>query len=108
MDLMKANKDPEIQIKENDKYFYHVEHLRIMPDSTGKHPARNTRIQVYSKKDFNAHFGKSGYVAKHGLMATGDDEIRVVHDPVLQLKMEDDAIIKATRKPPGRPAKSNT
>ena len=64
-----------------------------MPDSTGKNPTRNVRIQIYSRKEFNAIFGKGGWVEKYGLGAMNDDEVRVVHDPVLQLKLDDEAIM---------------
>ncbi len=94
---MKANKDPRVQIKEIDQNFYHVEHTRIIRDSTGKHPSRDLRIQIYTKKDYNATFGKGGFVDKHGLGAMNDDEIRVVHDPVLKEKLENEAIIKAQK-----------
>ena len=94
---MKANKDPRVQIREIDQNYYHVEHTRIIRDSTGKHPSRDLRIQIYSKKDYNATFGKGGFVSKHGLGAMNDDEIRVVHDPVLKEKLENEAIIKVQK-----------
>ncbi len=94
---MKANKDPRVQIRETDQNFYHVEHTRIIRDSTGKHPSRDLRIQIYSKKDYNATFGKGGFVDKHGLGAMNDDEVRVVHDPVLKEKLENEAIIKVQK-----------
>ena len=105
---MKANKDPRVQIKEIDQNFYHVEHTRIIRDSTGKHPSRDLRIQIYSKKDYNATFGKGGFVDKHGLGAMNDDEIRVVHDPVLKEKLENEAIIKAQKAETKAEAKKTT
>lgn len=93
---MKANKDPEIQIKETDRDFYHVEHKRIMRDSTGKHPTVNFRIGIYDRKDYEKMFGKKR--SPHaGLGAMNDDEVRVVHDPDLQKKLDDEEIMKAEK-----------
>ncbi len=93
---MKANKDPEIQIKEIDRDLYHVEHTRIMQDSTRKHPTKNKRIQCYDRKDYEKMFGKNR--SPHaGLGAMNDDEVRVVHDPVYQKQLDDEAIAKAEK-----------
>ena len=59
MNLMKANKDPEIQIKDTDRFFYHVEHTRILADPSGKYPEINIRIQIYSKKDYFTNVSSS-------------------------------------------------
>ena len=88
MKLVKANLDPTIQIKEVDLVCYHVEHLRIIPDATGRHPEHQKRIQVYDKKDYDRTFGKGGFVDKYGLKPMNDDEVRVVHDPLLAEKLE--------------------
>lgn len=95
---MKANKDPEIQIKETDRDFYHLEHKRIILDPTGKHPTHDKRIGIYDRKDYDKMFGKKR--SPHaGLKAMNDDEVRVVHDPNLQKELDD----KAKEKKPGRP-----
>jgi len=80
---MKANKDREIQIKETDRYFVHVEHTRII--NPGKHPEKVKRVQVYFQSEWRKHLL---WIEKHGLKAMGDDEIRVVHDPKLQKEIE--------------------
>ncbi len=97
MNLMKANKDPEIKIKDTDRFFYHVEHTRILADPTGKYPETNIRIQVYSKKDYNDLFGKGGFISKHGLGAMSDDKVRVVHDPILEQEIEDKGAAEAQK-----------
>ena len=89
---MKANKDPKVQIKETDKNFYHLEHKRIIVDSTGKHPQIDLRVQTYSRKEYN---NLLAWIGKNGLGALGDDEIRVVHDPILQGELEAKAKEKA-------------
>ena len=81
MKLIKANKDPQVLIKEIDQNCYHVEHTRISPDATGRHPEINKRIIPYIPKEYDQIFGKNGFVEKHGLGAMNDDEVRVVHDP---------------------------
>ena len=88
MNLIKANKDPEILIKETDQDSYHVEQTRIMVDRTGKHPERMSMIQIYDQGDYNRTFGKNGFIAKNGSGAMNFDEFRVVHDPVLNDEAE--------------------
>lgn len=94
---MKANKDPQIQVKDSDIYHYHVEHTRIIVDQTGKYPETNKRIQIYSKKDYNDLFGKGGFIARHGKGATNDDEFRVVHDPIFQKDIEEKGVVQAEK-----------
>ena len=93
---MKANKDPKIEIKDCDRNHYHVEHTRIELDRTGKHPTINKRMQVYDRKDYDRMFGPKR--SPHaGLGAMNDDEVRVVHDPVLQIELDDEAFMKQVK-----------
>ena len=74
--LMKANKDPKIQIKETDQDSYHVEFKRIT--GTLFNPETKYDIQIYSRKDF-ALLKKA--VADQGIYITSYQDMRVVHDP---------------------------
>ena len=111
MNLIKANKDPQVMIKEIDQNCYHVEHTRISPDATGRHPEINKRIIPYIPKEYDQIFGKNGFVEKHGLGAMNDDEVRVVHDPRYAEELEqkrNDAEAERVRKAAAKPkAKSS-
>lgn len=91
---MKANLDPKIEIKPCDVDYYHVEHTRIITDSTGKHPEKNRRVQIYSRKEYD---NMLRFIKKNGLGALNDDEIRVVHDPILHEENEAAAKAKAAK-----------
>ena len=80
---MQANKDPKIQIKETDKYSYHV--LLTRRTGTVHNPVTYRDVQIYSGKDF-ALLNKS--VDDQGINITGYHEMRIVHDPVLQKEIE--------------------
>jgi len=80
---MQANKDPKIQIKETDKYSYHV--LLTRKVGTALNPTVYNDVQIYSGKDF-ALMNKS--IDSQGINITGYHEMRVVHDPVLQREIE--------------------
>ena len=81
---MKANKDSKIEIKEVNRDYFHIEHTRIIRDSTGKHPETNFRIMTYSRKEWTA---LQQFVARNGLGALNDDELRIVHDPTIEVKV---------------------
>lgn len=74
--LVKANKDPKIQIKETDQDSYHVEFKRIT--GTLFNPETSYDIQIYSRKDF-ALLKKA--IADQGIYITSYQDMRVVHDP---------------------------
>lgn len=76
---MKANKDPQIEIKDVNRDFYHVEFTRIT--GTAQAPETVKDIQVFRKKDF-AGFQKT--IDIHGIGITGYTSARVVHDPTIQ------------------------
>jgi len=92
---MKANLDKTIEIKSCDAGCYHVEHTRIIVDPSGKHPTKNKRIAIYFRREY-ANLLR--FVEKNGLGAMNDDEIRVVHDPVLQDKINNEAILAEEKK----------
>ena len=92
---MKANLDKTIEIKSSDAGCYHVEHTRIIADQSGKHPTKNKRIAIYFRREY-ANLLR--FVEKNGLGAMNDDEIRVVHDPVLQDKINNEAILAEEKK----------
>ena len=93
--MMQANKAPEIQIKETDKDFYHIEFKRILVDTTGKYPITTLRVQTYSRKEYA---GFTQWAAKYGIKACGDDEMRVVHDPTVEVKAEVKEVKRPVRK----------
>jgi len=80
---MQANKDSKIQIKETDKYSYHV----LFTRKTGRalNPTVHNDVQIYSGKDF-ALLNRS--IDNQGINITGYHELRVIHDPVLQREIE--------------------
>ena len=92
---MQANKDPKIQIKEADKYLYHV--LLTRKTGTARNPSVYNDIQMYSGKDF-AQMNKM--IDSQGINITGYHEMRIVHDPVLQREIEarEDAAKEAAAK----------
>jgi len=102
---MKANKDPKIEIKEIDKDAYHIEFTRRIKDDTGKYPDIKKRVQIYSPNEYT---GLLDWVKKFGLDAMNDDEMRVVHDPVLQAETEAEAVKKAEAKAKIAAKKTNT
>ncbi|GAH44490.1 unnamed protein product [marine sediment metagenome] len=94
--MPKANKDPEIQIKEIDVDSYHIEFMRISPDHTGKHPTRTAYLQIYSVRDYEEFIRK----VKDNMRAASFDEMRVVHDPTIkeQTPAEKMAKVRAAKK----------
>ena len=86
---MRANKDPNIIIKETDSKFYHVEFTKIVPDGNSKRTKDLKTIQLYDRKSFKRTFSdKDSAVNRLGIACTGFDEVRIVHDPVLQEELE--------------------
>jgi len=86
---MRANKDPNITIKETDSKFYHVEFTKIVPDGNSKRTKDLKTIQLYDRKSFKRTFSdKDSAVNRLGIACTGFDEVRIVHDPVLQEELE--------------------
>jgi len=88
--LVKANKDPEILIKEGDQDSWHVQFKRVT--GTLLNPEVMLDVQIYSRKDFEL-LNKA--VDKQGIYITGYHEMRVVHDPVLRQRLEDEAFAKS-------------
>jgi hypothetical protein len=99
--LIPANKDPKILIKEKNKYFWHVEQTRKdrKPGSDGTDIRTTTWVKVYRDLDYRRIFEqkdlrpnrRGGPVVKGGmnfLPACGIREARLVHDPILQKEIE--------------------
>lgn len=97
MDLIQANKDPKIQIKEIDRECYHVEFLRIMPTTEGPHRPDEVRdIQVFTQqawKNMQLALNKPGLSVK----MLNYHEARIVHDPVLQKEIDDKGLMDAEK-----------
>jgi hypothetical protein len=100
--LIPANKDPKILIKEKDKYFWHVEQTRrdVKPGTDGTNIRVTTTVKVYSNHWYNFIFqpekrkGRRKLSFKGGmnlLPACGIREARLVHDPILQRQMDEEA-----------------
>ena len=81
--LVKANKDPKIQIKEADQDSYHVEFKRIT--GTLFNPETHYDIQIYSRKDFAL---LQQAIAKQGIYITSYQDMRIVHDPTITSEPE--------------------
>jgi|GEM_PF-4590942 len=73
---MKANKDPQVQIKDADKDCYHVRLARY--DGTPQNPIKRAIIQIFTKKDFD---GFKRTTKKQAIGITGWHEAEIVHDP---------------------------
>jgi hypothetical protein len=99
--LIPANKDPKILIKEKNKYFWHVEQTRkdVKPGGDGTDIRITTRVKVYRDPDYKRIFEqkdlrpnrRGGPVVKGGmnfLPACGIREARLVHDPNLQKEID--------------------
>ncbi len=90
--LIPANKDPKVMIKESDQNFWHVEITRKTIDpSNPKNVWSDSFIQVFDDANFNRIFRPELYFNKNA--KTGEypnykpaaliDESRIVHDPEL-------------------------
>lgn len=86
--LIPANKDPRVLIKENDKYAWHVEQSTrdAVPGNDPTKVRTTTWIGIYDDKTYNMIFtqGRMG--------AAGLKEARVVHDPVLQRRIDNEKL----------------
>jgi len=77
---MKANKNPKWEIKECDKYYYHVVQLRRLP--------------IKNVKDFDDHYTKVIYKDRgyadflKNKAALGIDGDELVHDPRILVRAE--------------------
>jgi hypothetical protein len=97
--LIPANKDPKILIKEKDKYFWHVEQTRrdVKPGNDPTNVRITTWVKAYTTKMYKRIFegentNRRGQPSVKGgmnlLPAGGIREARLVHDPVLQRQLE--------------------
>jgi protein tyrosine/serine phosphatase len=94
-----ANKDPNVLIKESDKYLWHVEQSRV--DIHPRDPRNirtTTRIAIYRDKDFRRIFETEKWyknskikikTLKPACLIAG--QVRIVHDPHLQKQMDAEA-----------------
>jgi hypothetical protein len=99
--LIQANKDPKILIKEKNKYFWHVEQTRkdVKPGNDPTAIRITTWVKVYRTADYKRIFeqqeirpNRRGGPVVRGSMnflpACGIREARLVHDPILQKEIE--------------------
>lgn len=80
---MKANKVPEIEIKETDQNFFHIEFTKIRKVKGSKMPAIDKHIQIYTGSELR---NLQSAIDRQGILITGYDELRIVHDPDLMRK----------------------
>lgn len=76
---MQANLAPEIQIKETDQEFYHVEFTRLVPMEEGpSRPMEVKDVQVYTSKAWGV---TKALIDQKGLSFLNYHEHRIVHNP---------------------------
>jgi len=80
---MQANKDNSIQIKENEKNHYHVEFTRHVKSGRKTKPV--TGLQIFNARDFKQ---LTDTIDRQGIDILNWHEMRIVHDPVLQDKLD--------------------
>jgi len=77
---MQANLAPEIQIKETDKEFYHVEFTRLEPQGDEPSRPKETKdVQVFTKEAWD---DMKKVIKGKGIHILNYHEHRVVHDPL--------------------------
>ena len=91
VNLIPANKDPKVLIKEKNKYFWHVEQSRIDVNPKNSRDIRKTTwVKVYRKKDYFKIF-EPAQGTRNFKPACLIAESRLVHDGGLQKIMDREA-----------------
>lgn len=108
-----ANKDPNVLIKECDKYFWHVEQSRVDVHPRDPRNIRTTtRIAIYRDKDFRRIFetekwykGSKIKVKTYKPACLIAGPVRIVHDPILQKQIDAEAAEFVKKMAAGKAAK---